>query len=226
MHNSPISYIKNYISSVAKVGNLSSYFAHQAQNVPMMVYLIQHTTLDPAKFIHSIIPNALAVSLAGYSFLSPAMIGLRLTSSHEELFIRTTQIAALMPGMVFYHTPFDLGYSQKAVDLMKKFTNLHLEHSQLIVDLALKRVQNGSPIIRPMWYAEPEDPRAFIIGDQFMLGDDIVVAPVLNVGQRERMVYLPSGRWVDQHGVYFQGPGEVKVQAPLEELPYFKRAKD
>jgi len=224
-HNSPILYMKNYITSVASVANISSFMAHQVQELPMMVYLVQHYTIDPAKFMHSIIPNALSVSLAGYSFLSPALIGFKLASSHEEVYIRTTQISALMPAMVFVY-PSDLGYSQKVVDLMKKYIDLHREHSKLIVDLAKKRIADGSPIIRPMWYAEPEDPRAFTIDDQFMLGDDILVAPVVTLGQHERMVYLPSGKWVDQHGQQFQGSGEVKVQAPLEELPHFKRIKE
>jgi len=126
-----------------------------------------------------------------------------------------------MPGMVFHRLPFE--YSQKTMDLVKKFIYLHEDHSPLIIDLAKKRVADGSPIIRPMWYAEPEDPRAFTIGDQFMLGDDILVAPVVTLGQYERMVYFPSGKWEDQHGQQLQGPGEFKVKAPLEELPYFKR---
>lgn len=74
-----------------------------------------------------------------------------------------------------------------------------------------------------MWWAEPEDPRAFLVGDQFLLGDDLLVAPVLEKGQRERKVYLPSGVWQDQHGANFTGPTEILVKAPLEVLPYFKR---
>lgn len=56
-----------------------------------------------------------------------------------------------------------------------------------------------------------------------MLGDDLVSAPVLEKGQRERNVYLPTGTWVDQHGKEHKGPIEIKVAAPLEELPWFKR---
>ena len=56
-----------------------------------------------------------------------------------------------------------------------------------------------------------------------MVGNDILVAPVVELGQREREVFLPSGTWIDQHGKSYTGPSVVKVLAPLEELPYFKR---
>ncbi|KAH9396789.1 hypothetical protein TYRP_003087 [Tyrophagus putrescentiae] len=88
-----------------------------------------------------------------------------------------------------------------------------------------RRVATGSPVLRPVWYNYPEEPKAYHIGDQFMLGENILVAPVTVEGQRERPVFIPPGSWVDQHGKTFKGPAEVKVLAPLEELPYFKKAE-
>ena len=92
-----------------------------------------------------------------------------------------------------------------------------------LIDLAKRVVSHGEPIIRPMWYAAPDDARTFTISNQFMFGDDIMVAPVLEQGHRERNVYFPHGTWIDQHGKQFTGPSVAKVLAPLEELPYFKR---
>ena len=74
-----------------------------------------------------------------------------------------------------------------------------------------------------MWYLEPDNPKTYTISDQYMLGNDILVAPVVVIGQRERTVYLPPGTWIDQHGIEFTGPSDIKVAASLEELPYFKR---
>ena len=56
-----------------------------------------------------------------------------------------------------------------------------------------------------------------------MLGDDIVVAPVVEVNQRQRSVYLPPGNWVDSHGRVWPGSKVIKVAANLEDLPYFTR---
>jgi len=107
--------------------------------------------------------------------------------------------------------------------LISKSIALHNEHVDLFVELAKRRVRDGSPIIRPMWYEAPDDARTYAIADQYMPGENIVVAPVMGVAKRERQVYLPPGTWIDQHGRSFEGPGEFLVAAPLEELPYFKR---
>jgi len=126
-----------------------------------------------------------------------------------------------MPSMAFTKRPWI--YSDQVVKLAHKFINLHLEHAATIVALAKNRVATGQPIVRPLWYSTPDDAKTYTIGDQFMLGDDILVAPVLKVGQLEREVYFPVGTWIDQHGKEWAGPAEFKIAAPLEELPYFKR---
>lgn len=109
------------------------------------------------------------------------------------------------------------------VRIMKKFATLHKEYAPTIIRLARERVQTGSPIIRPLWYLEPDNPKTYEIDDQFILGADILVAPVVVKGQFERIVYFPAGIWIDQRGKEITGPGEFKIQAPLRELPYFKR---
>ena len=74
-----------------------------------------------------------------------------------------------------------------------------------------------------MWYAAPEDKDSFKVADQFMLGDDIIVAPVVEINQRQRSVYLPPGNWVDAHGRVHKGPSVTRVAANLEDLPIFTR---
>jgi alpha-glucosidase (family GH31 glycosyl hydrolase) len=60
--------------------------------------------------------------------------------------------------------------------------------------------------------------------DQYLLGDDLLVAPVLNPGQTERSVYLPTASWRDYWtGETYQGPGRVTVPAPLHHIPLFIR---
>ncbi len=69
-------------------------------------------------------------------------------------------------------------------------------------------IKTGLPIVRPMWMAAPEDPVALDLDDEFMVGDDILVAPVVRRGQTRRDVYLPDANatWlggVDQK--FYQG---------------------
>ena len=60
--------------------------------------------------------------------------------------------------------------------------------------------------------------------DQFMLGSDIVIAPVLESGQRQRQLHVPPGSWVSHEGKSYTGPSVITVEAPLNTLPYLKRS--
>ena len=88
----------------------------------------------------------------------------------------------------------------------------------------------GEPILRPTFFEFENDPRAFDDCDDFMVGNALLVAPVVSAGAREREVYLPAAEggqteWVDFHsGRYFPGGQRVVVEAPLERLPLFVRA--
>jgi hypothetical protein len=93
----------------------------------------------------------------------------------------------------------------------------------------------GLPVMRHLALAEPGDPRAVAREDEWLLGDDLLVAPVLRPGQTTRSAYLPRGRWVDlwrsadgaldrlRRARVLDGGREVTVPAPLDELPLFVR---
>lgn len=59
------------------------------------------------------------------------------------------------------------------------------------------------------------------ITDQFMLGNDILVAPVLTESTYTRKVHLPEGQWEYTDGTIYQGGSEIEVPAPLDTLPFF-----
>ena len=63
------------------------------------------------------------------------------------------------------------------------------------------------------------------IKDQFMLGNDILVAPVVEEGMRERKVVLPEGKWICDEGKVFEGGQTIGIEVPLKRLPYFKKTK-
>ncbi|WP_459648970.1 hypothetical protein [Kitasatospora sp. Ki12] len=71
----------------------------------------------------------------------------------------------------------------------------------------------------------PGDERAWDVDDQFLLGPDVLAAPVYEAGARSRRVYLPSGaRWLDPAtGQVSQDGGTLDVDAPLERIPVLVR---
>jgi alpha-D-xyloside xylohydrolase len=85
--------------------------------------------------------------------------------------------------------------------------------------------ETGAPVMRPLFFDFPQDERSYGVADQFMFGPDLLVAPVLHAGARERRVYLPAGAsWADGWtGERFQGGRTVTATAPLERIPLFLR---
>ncbi|CAI7809241.1 unnamed protein product, partial [Closterium sp. NIES-53] len=83
-----------------------------------------------------------------------------------------------------------------------------------------------APVCRPMWWLDPDDAETFPIGDQFAIGDDIIVAPVVVKGQKKRDVYLPKGTWCEllNPSNMFEGPTWLEdVEAPLHIIPIYCR---
>lgn len=84
----------------------------------------------------------------------------------------------------------------------------------------------GRPVMRPLFYQYPEDAEAWNVEDEYMFGGDLLVAPVMYPGMRERSVYLPAGSdWVDlRTGEEFTGGQCITSPAPIESIPVFARA--
>ena len=85
--------------------------------------------------------------------------------------------------------------------------------------------ESGAPVIRTLFFEFPDDPAAWECKDEYLFGPDVLVAPVLYAGARQREVYLPAGAvWKDLHdGRDYEGGQTIAVEAPLERIPVFLR---
>ncbi|KLD59126.1 hypothetical protein WP50_20850, partial [Lactiplantibacillus plantarum] len=76
--------------------------------------------------------------------------------------------------------------------------------------------------MRPVVLNYDQDPRVRDLNDEYMVGDDILVAPVVQKSQFKRLVYLPAGNWVDfWNGAEYAGNQDIVVDTPLDKLPLF-----
>jgi alpha-D-xyloside xylohydrolase len=85
--------------------------------------------------------------------------------------------------------------------------------------------ERGIPPMRPLFFDSPRDEAAYAIEDAYMFGPDLLVAPVLEEGARQRRVYLPVGAnwrdaWTDER---FEGGQWIETNAPLEQIPLYQR---
>jgi alpha-D-xyloside xylohydrolase len=85
--------------------------------------------------------------------------------------------------------------------------------------------EKGAPLMRTMFYEFPQDSPCWELKDQYMYGPDILVAPVMQEGVRERSVYLPEGEtWINPYtGQEIAGGQNITVEAPLDVIPVFVR---
>lgn len=83
----------------------------------------------------------------------------------------------------------------------------------------------GIPLMRPMFYDYPNDEKCYSLGEQYMFGDDIIFAPIVNYGQREKEVYLPCGEWIrTTDGKTYSGNCTYTVRAEINDHIAFVRA--
>lgn len=176
----------------------------------------------------SLIPNALAQGLAGYAFVCPDMIGGGDFASFpegysfdQELFVRYAQCAALFPMMQFSLAPWRVLDDRHAA-ICRQAMETHVQAAGDIIRLAKESAKTGEPILRHLAYNYP-DAGYEHVSDQFMLGEQILSAPVLEKGAHSRSVVFPAGIWRGEDGAQVAGPCVKIVDAPLERLPWYRR---
>ena len=148
-------------------------------------------------------------------------------AASAELYTRWSFWAALSP--VFrVHNSSSNGvrmpwfYGEETLEHWRRAAELHLKAAPLMMRLWQEAQTTGVPPVRGLWVEYPKDERARQDDQQWLLGPNVLVAPVVEQGASTRNVYLPQGCWkhVDT-GAQFEGPRDVTVPAPIDSLPYF-----
>jgi alpha-glucosidase (family GH31 glycosyl hydrolase) len=190
---------------------------------------------DPMLGLPSVIPAVLNGSLSGWPYWGPDIAGFfrgpRAVkgSGEKELWIRWLEMGALMPTMRDMYgamdgDPVDLWTDDETLSLFATYARLHTALKPYLYRYARVAHEEGMPIVRPLFLNYPGEAETYDLEDQYLLGDDVLVAPVLEPGQTERQVYLPAGQWQDYWtGEMHEGPGRVTVPAPLHQIPLFLR---
>ena len=183
-----------------------------------------HEWEDLAKLI----PDQMSQSVMGYAYTCPDMIGggeyrsfLSNSSLDEELIVRSAQVHALMPMMQFSAAPWRI-LSKENNQICLDMANLHVELGEQFLHFAESASRSGEPIVKPMAMAFPNGGYE-LVKDQFVLGNTIIVAPVIKKGERSRAVLLPQGKWKADDGNIYVGGKEVVIDVPLSRLPFFER---
>ncbi|HWS86777.1 MAG TPA: TIM-barrel domain-containing protein [Pyrinomonadaceae bacterium] len=176
------------------------------------------------------IPMLLNLGVSGVPFVGSDVGGFSGNPS-PELYARWLQAAALTPFLRSHsesgskpHEPYS--YGEDFTPVNRASVELRYKLLPYLYSLFNEHAQTGAPVMRPLWFEYPDDPRTYTIEDEYLVGRDLLVAPVVRESATKRKVYFPPGdSWVDWWtGKTYEGGKEAEVEAPLDRLPLFVRA--
>ena len=180
--------------------------------------------------LRRLVPDMLAAGFVGCPFICPDMIGggewtafLPGSPFEPELFLRSAQVHALCPMMQISASPWRV-LSPEHQGIFKDVVALRQRFAPRFVELAKESARTGEPMMRALEYVFPGRGYADV-KDEFLMGDDLLVAPVLEKGASARRIVLPPGAWHADNGRIHDGPAEIEVDAPLARLPHFVRVR-
>lgn len=178
------------------------------------------------KDLQTLIPNTIAQQLMGYTFTCPDLIGGGLLGSfvpgkpiNQQLVVRSAQCHALMPMMQFSAAPWRI-LDQTNAAAVHKAVQLRQRYLPVIMQVLRRSAATGEPALRPLEYNYPNQGYASVT-DQFLLGDNIMVAPVVT-SSNTRTVVVPKGKWRFR-GTVIKGPLKQTIDVAPDELPVYEK---
>lgn len=179
--------------------------------------------------LQMVIPQLCNLGLSGMPYVGTDIGGFG-SDTTPELMARWIEAACFSP-LFRNHTslgtrrqePWKLG--DEVLSIYRKYVKLRYEWLPYLYDLFHEEEKTGAPIMRPLVFHYEKDRVAQTCNDEFMVGSQVLVAPVLHQGIEKRMVYLPEGEWYDYWtGEKFTGPVWFVKDAPLDTCPIFVKA--
>ena len=166
------------------------------------------------------------LGISGFSFVGNDVSGFGL-DSNEELFIRWMEMGPFIPifrnhSNMYTRRQEPWAFGPRAEKIAKKSIELRYELLPYIYDLYYISHKEGLPIFRPMIMEYEKDMNLLNMREQFMLGENMLVAPVLYEGERSKTVYLPKGSWFNYFTMEkLQGGKWYKLPCELDEILVF-----
>ena len=146
----------------------------------------------------------------------------------KELFARWLEFSAFSPIMEVLNGPkrtIWLDYDNELVQIAQRYTMDHHDMIPYTRSEMYHATQTGMPIVRSLVFQYPDDQKVSDMWDEYMFGDSLLVAPVVNAGETSRSVYLPAGNWLDYNDgkTLYHGGDTITAEAPLNTIPLFVR---
>ncbi len=175
----------------------------------------------------SVVTAGITAGMSGYSTWGPDILS---DGDSKELWMRWTEFGALTPVMRDHpwarpRNYVDLWFDASTTALWKKYAILHSSLLPYFATYADQAHRTGVPIMRHTVLEFPRDPRSATAEYQYLLGEYLLVAPVIEQGALTRKLYLPEGEWINYWtGEHYTGGTDATLAAPIDEIPLLVRA--
>jgi alpha-glucosidase len=175
------------------------------------------------------IPMLLNLGLSGFAFCGTDVGGFSFDCT-SELLSRWIQVGAFTPlfrnhSAIHTRDQEPWAFDKNTLDINRKYIKLRYKLIPYIYDLMWQSENNGFPIMRPLVLHYSGDKNTYNLNDEFLFGENILVAPIVEQGKTFRAIYLPEGQWVDYWtGEVFIGKNTIIKNAPLDICPIYIRA--
>lgn len=175
------------------------------------------------------IPQLCNLGLSGMSFVGTDIGGFG-SDTTPELLARWIQLGCFSPLFRNHSSrgtreqePWQ--FDKTTLNIYRQYVELRYKLLPYYYDLFARQEKNGLPIMRPLVLHYEKDERVRALNDEFLVGENLLVAPVVTQGTVKRLVYLPSGKWTDYwSGETFDGAVDLIKEAPLEVCPMYVKA--
>ncbi|WP_267202577.1 glycoside hydrolase family 31 protein [Limosilactobacillus kribbianus] len=175
------------------------------------------------------IPQLTSLGLSGIAIAGTDIGGFQKDTT-PELLTRWIE-AALFAPLFRNHAEMGTRYQEpwqfdaRTLDIYRDYLNLRYRFVPFLYDQFHHETESGLPVMRPLVLNYDQDPQVRQINDEYMVGTSILVAPIVNQGATQRLVYLPAGKWLDfWNNAEYSGQQSIVVNAPLDKLPMFIKA--
>jgi alpha-glucosidase len=174
-------------------------------------------------------PMAAGFGISGQAFVG-ADIGGFMGDSGPELLLRWMQYGALTPFCRNHSVntaveQYAWAYGGAVLDVVRDAVRLRYRLLPYLYAAFLRASETGAPVQRPLVFDFGDDLVTRDLDDEYLLGPDLLVAPVYSAGTTARQVYLPAGGWYDWHtDAYLPGRRFVTAATPMDRIPLYARA--
>lgn len=157
-----------------------------------------------------------------------------------ELYLRAMAASVFVPIMQYHsefnhhrspsrdRTPWNIAErtgDDRVLPIVRELVQLRERLVPYLAAQAAETISTDRPLMRPLFFDWPRDPEVWTGGPQWLLGSDLLVAPVVEPGASGRSVYLPAGDWIDVWtGTPVAGGRRIDAEAPIDRIPVLARA--